>query len=405
MNIPHFPSGECFDNAMTMECGHGGFYDVKKNVVDRALRFVEGNAIRVSLTPSSLVNGVVGSAYSQALALTDLDAVYTPPQPQTFTLVGGSLPPGLTLSATGVLSGTPTTEGTFAFTVVGKDANDFAAWQDYTLTINKPADTTSPVITPSVNGTLGNNGWYTSNVSVSWSVVDNESTVTMQVGCDPQTMSTDSAGITFTCQATSAGGMDSQNVTINRDATAPVLSPTVSPNPVPLNSTATASPGESDATSGLSSASCGTVTTSSVGSFTVACTATDNAGNVANASASYVVIHQFIGFFQPVDNPPTFNSVKAGQGIPVRFSLGGDYGLGILAAGSPTSQPIACSNEESTDAIEQVVAVSNSGLQYDAPTATYTYAWKTQKAWTGQCRQFTLTLTDGTSHTVNFQFK
>jgi hypothetical protein len=183
------------------------------------------------------------------------------------------------------------------------------------------------------------------------------------------------------------------------------LSPMVSPNPVFLNGTATASPRASDATSGLASASCGTVITSNVGSFTVACTATDNAGNVANASVNYVVIYQFLGFFQPVDNLPTFNSVKAGQGIPVRFSLGGNYGLNILAAGSPTSQPIACSSGEPVDDIEQVVTVSNSGLQYDAPTDTYTYSWKTQKAWAGTCRQFNLTLTDGSSHLANFQFK
>lgn len=415
MNIPHIMSGSCVGNSIASlsdgVCIPGdafstALFHVKSDVVDRALRFVESNVVHVlSLTPSSLVNGVVGSTYSQALALTDTEAVYTPPLPQTFTLAGGSLPPGLTLSATGVLSGTPTTGGTFAFTVDGGDANGFTATQNYTLTINSPSDTTPPVITPSVNGTLGNNGWYMSNVSVSWSVVDNESTVTMQVGCDPQTVSTDSAGITFTCQATSAGGTASQSVTIKRDATAPVLSPTVSPNPVLLNGTATASPGASDATSGLAAASCGTVSTTTVGNFTVACTATDNAGNGASASAGYRVTYQFLGFFQPVDNLPTFNSVKAGQGLPVNFSLGGNYGLNILAAGSPTSQQIACPRGGLFDDIEQVVTASSSGLQYDATTATYTYVWKTQKVWVGTCRQFTLTLSDGTSHTANFQFK
>jgi hypothetical protein len=236
-------------------------------------------------------------------------------------------------------------------------------------------------------------------------VADNESTVTMQVGCDPQTVATDTMGTTFTCQATSAGGTTSQSVTIKRDATAPVLSPTVSPNPVLLNGAATASPGASDATSGLASASCGTASTSTVGDFTVACTATDNAGNVANASASYIVIYQFLGFFQPVDNVPTFNTVKAGQNIPVKFSLSGNSGLNILAAGSPTSQQITCSTGGSADAIEEVVTASTSELQYDAVTDTYTYVWRTQKAWAGQCRQLNVRLSDGTSHLANFQFK
>ena len=45
-----------------------------------------------------------------------------------------------------------------------------------------------------------------------------------------------------------------------------------------------------------------------------------------------------------------------------------------------------------------------SGLQYDAPTQTYTYVWKTQKAWRGTCRSFTLRLDDGTQRTVDFKF-
>ena len=40
----------------------------------------------------------------------------------------------------------------------------------------------------------------------------------------------------------------------------------------------------------------------------------------------------FVGFFQPVDNLPTLNVVNAGRAIPVKFGLGGDYGLSIFAA-------------------------------------------------------------------------
>src|SRR5262245_4618296 len=163
----------------------------------------------------------MGSAYSQSLSLTD--AFYTPPLPQAFTLTAGSLPPGLSLTAAGLLSGTPTSSGAFSFTVRGEDDNGFTATQNYTLTISPP-DTTPPVITPSVSGISGNNGWYKSSVSVSWSVVDNQSAITMQAGCGPQTVATDTPGITFTCQATSAGGTAAQSVTLKRDATAPVLS-------------------------------------------------------------------------------------------------------------------------------------------------------------------------------------
>jgi hypothetical protein len=80
-------------------------------------------------------------------------------------------------------------------------------------------DTTPPVITPNVSGTLGNNGWYTSDVTVSWTVTDPESRVTST--CSPTTISSDTAGIQINCQATSAGGTSSNSITIKRDATPP----------------------------------------------------------------------------------------------------------------------------------------------------------------------------------------
>jgi hypothetical protein len=57
------------------------------------------------------------------------------------------------------------------------------------------------------------------------------------------------------------------------------------------------------------------------------------------------------------------------------------------------------------DDVEQVVTTSSSGLTYDATTDTYTYVWKTDKAWAGQCRELILRLDDGTEHRAHFQFK
>ena len=49
--------------------------------------------------------------------------------------------------------------------------------------VNAPSsDTTSPVIQPVLTGTLGSNGWYTSNVVLTWSVTDPESAVTAKTG-------------------------------------------------------------------------------------------------------------------------------------------------------------------------------------------------------------------------------
>lgn len=88
-----------------------------------------------------------------------------------------------------------------------------------------PVDTTPPIITPLITGTLGNDGWYRSNVTVSWTASDPESDYQWYgPGCGPQTVSADTAGITFTCTTTSAGGVGSKSVTIKRDTVAPTLS-------------------------------------------------------------------------------------------------------------------------------------------------------------------------------------
>lgn len=117
------------------------------------------------------------------------------------------------------------------------------------------------------------------------------------------------------------------------------------------------------------------------------------------------VIFPFDGFFPPVDNPPTVNTAKAEQGVPVKFSLGGDRGLDIFPAGYPASMQIGCSDGSPIDAIEETVSAGASGLSYDPATDTYIYVWKTNKAWAGTCRKLVVRLNDGTDHIALFKFK
>jgi Tol biopolymer transport system component len=113
----------------------------------------------------------------------------------------------------------------------------------------------------------------------------------------------------------------------------------------------------------------------------------------------------FAGFFSPVDNPPVLNVLKGGQALAVKFSLGGNQGLNIFAAGYPISQQIACDTSSLLDDVEETVTAGSSSLSYDAATDTYTYVWKTNKAWAQTCRQLTLRLSDGTDHIAYFKFK
>ena len=62
----------------------------------------------ISTGPNSLFPGVMGVMYSQALSASGGSGNLT------WSLANGSLPPGVTLSTTGSLSGTPTSSGTFA---------------------------------------------------------------------------------------------------------------------------------------------------------------------------------------------------------------------------------------------------------------------------------------------------
>lgn len=110
----------------------------------------------------------------------------------------------------------------------------------------------------------------------------------------------------------------------------------------------------------------------------------------------------FSGFQAPVDNAPTVNSVNAGSGVPVKFQLSGDLGLDVLF-GTPTANQISCTLATGTDEVEATTA-GGAGLQYDPLTNTYTYVWKTQKAWANQCRRFEITFDDGSYRAALFNF-
>lgn len=83
-------------------------------------------------TPGSLADGYVGQDYSKTItALRTTGGT-------TFSVTGGSLPPGLSLSPAGLLSGTPTTTGSYSFIVRLADASPTFVEQTFTLAIYSP---------------------------------------------------------------------------------------------------------------------------------------------------------------------------------------------------------------------------------------------------------------------------
>ena len=113
----------------------------------------------------------------------------------------------------------------------------------------------------------------------------------------------------------------------------------------------------------------------------------------------------FSGFLAPVDPAPAVNVMTAGRSVPMKFSLGGDFGLNILQAGSPTSVPVTCDTGAPVAEVETTTTAGSSSLSYDAASGTYSYVWKTDKAWADSCRMFELTLTDGSKHTAVFKYR
>ncbi|WP_189009007.1 PxKF domain-containing protein [Deinococcus malanensis] len=104
----------------------------------------------------------------------------------------------------------------------------------------------------------------------------------------------------------------------------------------------------------------------------------------------------FTGFLPPVTNLPGLTTRQPGAALPVKFRLGGNQGLNILAAGYPRVISVPCHAPLAGGGAE-ASAESAAGLTYDAMSATYTYVWKTSKSAKG-CDRFVLRLIDDSVH-------
>lgn len=165
-------------------------------------------------------------------------------------------------------------------------------------------------------------------------------------------------------------------------------------------------------TVGPSSGGTGTVSLDAIGTCTIAA---DQAGSAnwlpaARVTQTFAVVYDFGGStgggFAPPVSSTTFNAARAGQAVPIKFDLGGDQGLLVIASGYPQSAAVACPNGTQPVNVlpEATVTPGSSALTYDASTGLYTYVWKTDRAWAGTCREFVLKLADGTEHRALFDF-
>jgi hypothetical protein len=166
-----------------------------------------------------------------------------------------------------------------------------------------------------------------------------------------------------------------------------------------------------DATSGIAVCDfAASVETGTSGDRIYTATATDRAGNVTTEKVRYRVADRdppplvFDGFFAPVANG-TANVVKAGQAVPVKWTLTRG-GVPVTATDpgtvSWTSTPVSCTDGSTPIPESETVDAAATRLHHDG--TQYVLTFKTSKTWKG-CRVLTLTFADGSTRSVLFRFR
>jgi hypothetical protein len=130
-----------------------------------------------------------------------------------------------------------------------------------------------------------------------------------------------------------------------------------------------------------------------VGTFDFVVFASDNAGNPVYKRTRYRVVYPFSGFFAPVSGG--LADLRPGDSLPLKFSLGADYGLDVLAGA--TQQQSDCAS----GALLGAPSAASGTFTYNTSLGRYLYDWSSDKAWSGTCRAVILTLRDGTTHRVD----
>ena len=109
-------------------------------------QFVFNVTAGISIQDQSVPGGTVGQAYSKqltALSVTSLNPVQGSPAQATWSIQSGSLPAGVALSPSGMLSGTPTGEGSWTFVVKASGGGNASDTETETLVVRQPITVTT----------------------------------------------------------------------------------------------------------------------------------------------------------------------------------------------------------------------------------------------------------------------
>lgn len=146
-----------------------------------------------------------------------------------FSVTGGSLPPGLKLDSSGVISGTATTAGTATFSVAARNAAGTAT-QSYTMTVRDaaPAINSMNLANPT-SGKAYFEQVYATGKNIAWSVSAGALPTGLSLNSASGVISgtpTTEGSSTFTIRASNSGGAVTRAFTLAVQAAAPTMSNT-----------------------------------------------------------------------------------------------------------------------------------------------------------------------------------
>jgi hypothetical protein len=295
----------------------------------------------------------------------------------------------------------PEAEGTWTYQVKASDGSLESAFSSASSAIKVDKSAPSAPVATTTPGSPVFDGWFKDTVKVSYSGSTDPALLDTSAGSgvasyNPADESFSASGThDYSGTATDNAGNVSAATTgqVKVDTNNPTFGPCPTAGPFLVNNgtqsvgTISAFDADESGVNNANSTLSGTVNTGTLGPQQVTFMAKDNVGHEATTQCSYnVIAHNFIGFSSPVDNAPVLNTVKAGQGIPLKWRLMDASGNPVtnLQSVEVKASGISCALGTSADQVEEV-ASGSSGLQ-NLGDGYYQFNWKSPTSYAKSCK-------------------
>ncbi len=148
------------------------------------------------------------------------------------------------------------------------------------------------------------------------------------------------------------------------------------------------------------------VSFTAIGACSIAADQTGNASYLAAPRVTQqVTVTYAFAFSAPTLEAPAVNAAPKTSAVPVAFTLGGSFGLGVLASGTPRTSQVSCAAPFAALGPLTTADLGGGGITYAAPSGVYSFKWKVDKnRWGGTCRVLIIELTDGSHHRAVYAF-